>query len=40
MYEFAGRFNREDLLLKEFNYWILILRPYRKLFFLKEVVHL
>lgn len=27
MYEFAGRFNREDLFLKEFNYWILILRP-------------
>lgn len=27
MYEFAGRFNRKDLFLKEFNYWILILRP-------------
>jgi len=27
MYEFAGRFNREDLILKEFDYWILILRP-------------
>jgi len=27
MYEFASRFNREDLFLKEFNYWILILRP-------------
>ncbi len=27
MYEFAGRFNREDLFLKEFNYWILLLRP-------------
>lgn len=27
MYEFAGRFNREDLFLKEFNYWLLILRP-------------
>lgn len=27
MYEFAGRFNRKDLFLKEFNYWVLILRP-------------
>ncbi len=27
MYEFAGRFNREDLFIKEFNYWILLLRP-------------
>lgn len=27
MYEFAGRFHREDLFLKEFKYWILLLRP-------------
>lgn len=27
MYEFAGRFNRKDLFIKEFNYWILLLRP-------------
>lgn len=27
MYEFAGRFNRKDLIVKEFNYWILLLRP-------------
>ena len=24
--EFAGRFNRPDLLLKEFKYWVVILR--------------
>lgn len=27
MYEFAGRFNREELFIKEFNYWILMLKP-------------
>ena len=27
MYEFAGRFNREDLVIKEFKFWILLLRP-------------
>lgn len=27
MYEFAGRFNRKELFIKEFNYWILMLRP-------------
>lgn len=27
MYEFAGRFNREDLFIKEFKYWVLLLRP-------------
>ncbi len=27
MYEFAGRFNREDLIIKEFNDWVLLLRP-------------
>lgn len=27
MYEFAGRFNRQELFIKEFNYWILMLRP-------------
>jgi len=27
MYEFAGRFNRRDLIIKEFNYWVLLLRP-------------
>ncbi len=23
MYEFAGRFNRKDLFIKEFDYWVL-----------------
>lgn len=27
MYEFAGRFNRKDLIIKEFDYWVLLLRP-------------
>lgn len=27
MYKFAGRFNRKELFIKEFNYWILMLRP-------------
>lgn len=27
MYEFAGRFNRKDLFIKEFDYWVLLLRP-------------
>ncbi len=27
MYEFAGRFNRKDLFLKEFQYWVLLLKP-------------
>lgn len=27
MYEFAGRYNQEDLFIKEFSYWILLLRP-------------
>lgn len=27
MYEFAGRFNRSDLFIKEFDYWLLLLRP-------------
>lgn len=27
MYEFAGRFNKKELFIKEFNYWILMLRP-------------
>lgn len=27
MYEFAGRFNREDLIVKEFKFWLLLLRP-------------
>lgn len=27
MYEFLGRFNRPDLFIKEFNYWILMVRP-------------
>lgn len=27
MYEFAGRFNRKDLFIKEFNYWTLLLMP-------------
>lgn len=27
MYEFAERFNRKDLFLKEFNYWVLLLKP-------------
>ncbi len=27
MYEFAGRFNRKDLFIKKFDYWILLLRP-------------
>lgn len=27
MYEFVGRFHREDLILEEFQYWILLLRP-------------
>lgn len=27
MYDFAERFNREDLFLKEFQYWVLLLRP-------------
>lgn len=27
MYEFLGRFNREDLFIKEFHYWILMVRP-------------
>lgn len=27
MYEFAGRFNRSDLVIKEFKYWLLLLRP-------------
>lgn len=27
MYEFAERFNREDLIVKEFDYWVLLLRP-------------
>lgn len=26
MYEFAGRFNRKELFIKEFDYWILMLR--------------
>lgn len=27
MYEFAGRYNQEDLFIKEFSYWLLLLRP-------------
>ena len=27
MYEFFGRFYREDLFIKEFRYWILMVRP-------------
>lgn len=27
MYEFLGRFNRKELWIKEFDYWIIMLRP-------------
>lgn len=27
MYEFLGRLNRKDLFIKEFSYWIIMLRP-------------
>lgn len=27
MYQFLGRLNREELFIKEFNYWILMLKP-------------
>lgn len=27
MYEFAGRYNDKDLFIKEFSYWVLLVRP-------------